>query len=334
MYQMVKRRKEDYDKSRNVLQSLESKKKRIKAIYTAMKYWYPESTFPPIYFVFGRFNTGGTVSEDGILIGTEKLNNLDGLPALAAHELIHFQQKIFGDNSLLKQSILEGSADFIGELISGEHINQVAFDYGEAHENNLCEEFILLMSQEDLIDWLYGTSGKDDRPNDLGYWMGYKITAAYFNKQEDKQQAIHNIINIDDPYKFLLESGYLDEHIEEIVKSTGKRKENLFRKYSEETYEVTFKVIVPDKSDTVYITGNQPELANWNPEKLILKNRSEFEREITLKIHTPAQFKFTRGSWDTEAQIEGIEGIPNLKLDVNKDAEAEYKVINWKDKKE
>jgi hypothetical protein len=188
------------------------------------------------------------------------------------------------------------------------------------------------MSQENITDWLYGTSGKDDRPNDLGYWMGYKITEAYFNKQENKRQAIHNIINIDDPYKFLIESGYLDDYINEIVKSTGKRKENLFRKYSEETYEVTFKVIVPDKNDEVYITGNQPELANWNPKELILKSTSAFEREISLKIHTPAQFKFTRGSWDTEAMIEGIEGIPNLKLEINKDSEAEYKVNNWKDK--
>ena len=93
-------------------------------------------------------------------------------------------------------------------------------------------------------------------------------------------------------------------------------------------------MIVPNKNDEVYITGNQLELANWNPKELILKNTSEFKREITLKIHTPAQFKFTRGSWDTEALIEGIEGIPNLKLDVNKNGEAEYKVINWKDKKE
>ena len=52
------------------------------------------------------------------------------------------------------------------------------------------------MSQEDTKDWLYGNlSDKDDRPTDLGYWMGYKITEAYFNKQEDKHKAIHNIIN-------------------------------------------------------------------------------------------------------------------------------------------
>ena len=331
LYQMVKKRKADYEKSRNVLQNLDGKEKRIKAIYAAMKYWYPESVFPPIYFVFGRFNTGGTVSDDGLLLGTEMLKNLDGLPGLVAHELIHFQQKIFGDNTLLKQSILEGSADFIGELISGENINTVPFNYGESHTDSLCKEFVLRMSDENANDWLYGTSGKDNRPNDLGYWMGYKITESYFNKQEDKKQAIHDIINIPDPFKFLQESGYLDKYIDEIVKSTGKPKENFFRKYSAETYQVTFKVTVPDKGDSVYITGNQPELANWNPKELMLKKTSPFERQITLNIHTPAQFKFTRGTWNTEAQIEGIEGIPNLKLDLNKNRVAEYKVLTWKD---
>ena len=46
---------------------------------------------------------------------------------------------------LLLQSLNEGSADFIGELISGEHINSTAFNYGEEHQDALCKEFVLLM---------------------------------------------------------------------------------------------------------------------------------------------------------------------------------------------
>ena len=315
-----------------MLQNLGTKEKRIKAIYAAMKYWYPDAVFPPIYFVVGRFNTGGTVSEAGLLLGTEMLKNLDGLPGLVAHELIHFQQKITGDNNLLKQSIMEGSADFIGELISGDFINSIPFKYGELHNDSLCREFVLILGEENVNDWLYGTSGKDDRPNDLGYWMGYKITEAYFNKQEDKLQAIHNIINIKDPFMFLRESGYLDNFIDEAAKLTGKQIENFYRKYSVETYQITFRIIVPAEEDTVYITGNQPELANWDPKILKLKKISDFERLIILKIHTPAQFKFTRGTWDSEAFIEGIDGIPNLQLDINKDGESVYKVLHWKDK--
>lgn len=214
LYAMVTKRKDDYLKSRNLLDGLEAKRKRIQSIYAAMKYWYPEAVFPPIYFVVGRFNSGGTVSEAGVILGVEMQQNLDGLPGLVAHELIHFQQINLGEsNNLLFQSIIEGSADFVGELISGEQINGEAFMYGEAHEDSLCKEFVQVMEKNNYSDWLYGTSGKDDRPNDLGYWMGYKITQAYFYKQEDKIQAIQDILHVKNPRSFLEESGFLDNYL-------------------------------------------------------------------------------------------------------------------------
>ena len=66
------------------------------------------------------------------------------------------------------------------------------------------------MYTDNFQDWLYGTSGKDERPNDLGYWIGYEIVKAYFDKKEDKKLAVHNILNIDDFDIFMKESGYLD----------------------------------------------------------------------------------------------------------------------------
>jgi hypothetical protein len=72
-----------------------TKGKKTRAIYSALKYWYPEATFPPVYFVYGRFNSG-TSSNDGIIIGTEMLKNLDGVTGLIAHELIHFEQNVEG----------------------------------------------------------------------------------------------------------------------------------------------------------------------------------------------------------------------------------------------
>lgn len=214
LFAMVKLRKDDYLKSRNLLDDLNSKKKRIIAIYSAMKYWYPEAIFPPVYFVVGRFNSGGTVSEDGVILGAEKQPDLNGLPGLVAHELIHFQQKNLAESyNLLFQCIIEGSADFIGELISGEQINGAAFSYGRDHEKALCEEFIKVMETDNYTDWLYGTSGKDDRPNDLGYWMGYKITEAYFFQQENKIEAIKNILHVKNPQSFLEESGFLNNYL-------------------------------------------------------------------------------------------------------------------------
>ena len=117
------------------------------------------------------------------------LDGVEDLHGLIAHELIHFQQQIIGEENVLTQSIIEGSADFIGELISGVHVNPEAYEYGEAHEVALCKEFQDIMYEQDYQDWLYGTSGKDDRPNDLGYWMGYKIVVSYYAKQSNKRAA-------------------------------------------------------------------------------------------------------------------------------------------------
>ncbi|WP_051234444.1 DUF2268 domain-containing putative Zn-dependent protease [Flavobacterium denitrificans] len=218
LFSVAKKRKADYERSRNVLDNLSSKEKRVRAIYSALKYWYPNAKFPPIYFVYGRFNSGGTSAPEGIIIGIEKLQNLDGVSGLIAHELIHYQQNITGKDMLLKWCLLEGGADFIGELISGESINQISYKYGEQNKDKLGEEFVSRLKNTDIQDWLYGTSKKDDRPNDLGYWMGYKIIESYFNKQKDKQKAIEEILNITDPLQFLKQSGFLDAYIEKYQK--------------------------------------------------------------------------------------------------------------------
>ena len=229
LFAMVKRKKVDYELTRNVLNGISAKEKRVRAIYSALKYWYPNAKFPPVYFVYGRFNSGGTSSEDGIIIGTEKLQNLDGVTGLIAHELIHYQQKIEGNDMLLKWVLNEGGADFIGEFISGESINSSAYNYGEKNTEKLYKEFVTRLKQKDYQDWLYGTSGKDDRPNDLGYWIGYKIVEAYFNKQTDKHKAIMEIINIRDPLFFLKESGFLDSYIKDYQKSKKEKFEEFFK---------------------------------------------------------------------------------------------------------
>jgi len=213
LHNTVLNRKSDYIRSRPVISNINDKLKRVEASYAALEYWYPDAVFPPVYFAVGMFTVGGTISENGLLIGAEMLQNVDGLHGLVAHELIHFQQHISGSQNLLSQSITEGSADFIGELISGLHINLDAFAYGEEHENSLCSEFVQVMFSDDYEDWLYGTTGKDDRPNDLGYWIGYKITEAYFDKQQNKRAAISSILNISDTEDFMKASGYLDAYL-------------------------------------------------------------------------------------------------------------------------
>lgn len=70
-------------------------------------------------------------------------------------------------------------------------------------------------------------------------------------------------------------------------------------------YETTIRLAGVNETDTVYITGNQENLGAWNPHKVAMKKISDTEREITLQLQSPAQLKFTLGSWEAELSIFG-----------------------------
>jgi uncharacterized protein YjaZ len=215
LLKIAKKRKADYEIIRENSYHVELYTKLILTFYQALKNMYELAVFPPAYFVIGAFNSGGTSSENGLIMGVEMQNKIENIPYIVAHELIHFNQNYSNNkNTLLEQSIKEGSADFIGELISGKHINEIAFEYGDENEEQLCSEFVEIMSNSKYHGWLYGSKGKKKgRPNDLGYWIGYKICESYFNKSNNQQDAIDEILNIKDFDKFLKKSGYLSKYI-------------------------------------------------------------------------------------------------------------------------
>ena len=211
----VRQRKADYERIRSGSYKIDSLTGQIREYYVNLKTLYEEAVFPVTYFVIGAFNSGGTSTDNGLIIGVEMQTNIENIPYIVAHELIHFNQhyprKKF---TLLEQSVMEGSADFIGELISGKHLDDPAFNYGNAHEEQLCSEFVEIMDDDSYHGWLYGTKGKKKgRPNDLGYWMGYKICESYYNKSNNKKQAVSDMLNINDFKKFLAKSGYLSKYV-------------------------------------------------------------------------------------------------------------------------
>ena len=109
----------------------------INEVFKRFSELYP--LFKPfkVCFAIGIKNTGGTVSDRFVLIGTEVAvfqNNgediREKLKRLVAHECGHTQQKPSRDPEavkcpLLYQSIREGACDFMAELITGnENINE------------------------------------------------------------------------------------------------------------------------------------------------------------------------------------------------------------------
>lgn len=188
----------------------------IRASLRKLKDLYPDAVFPDVYFLIGVMNSGGTTGDSGLLIGTEMhgktaqtdmsemdswhqavLGPVDDLPGIVAHELIHYQQVERG-TTLLGHSIREGSADFIGEMISGQTINKHLRAYGMAHEAELWKEFSQEMNGKDLSHWMYQGDQSKDRPADSGYFMGSQIAEAYYRRAADKKQAIRDILLVKD----------------------------------------------------------------------------------------------------------------------------------------
>jgi hypothetical protein len=197
--------------------SIDKKRDKFYESFRNLKKIYPRAVFPDVYFVIGVKNSGGTSFDGGLIIGAEMFGkttpgfkpilDINDINDVVAHELVHFQQNYSKSNTLLSQCLREGSADFICELIAGEHTNASTYEYGEAHAKELWEEFIKHKDNTNWTNWLYHSNDKS-RPKDLGYWIGNKITKAYYEKIADKEKAIDDILNITDFNGFLERSGY------------------------------------------------------------------------------------------------------------------------------
>jgi hypothetical protein len=201
----------------------------VRASFRRMKELYPEATFADVYFVIGRMNSGGTISNGRLLIGAEiygrdastPLSELNAwemgvtgeakdLPSIVAHEYAHtLQARRDGPPTLLSAALGEGIADFIAELISGSHIVNPAYAYGDANEAALWAEFQTRMDSSSTDGWFSSGAAQRDRPADLGYWMGYRIAKAYYERATDKKEAVRAMLNVRDARAFFEASGYL-----------------------------------------------------------------------------------------------------------------------------
>lgn len=204
---------------------------QIRAGFQKLKELYPEAQFPNVYFVIGRWTSAGTATDNGMLIGADQLcrtvdtplgelnlwarNNfgaLDMLPIVVAHEHIHYIQKKSGDATLLRGALDEGMADFLAELTTGRNPNGRLQAYGLAHEKEIWADFSKEMSGTSWRNWIAnGDQETADKPADLGYFVGYRICQSYYEEMADKQQAVHDILNIGSASAFLAKSRYAEK---------------------------------------------------------------------------------------------------------------------------
>lgn len=198
--------------------------------------FYPEYKPLTIVFLIGPLQQGGTTTGNFLLIATEILastkiidlsefgnsalghvlsfdiNVHDHILFMVAHETVHDLQinADFNNYNLLNKSIIEGSADFIAELFTGVTANHYLYDYGKLHEQELIIKFKKAIENNANTDnWMYNYDRVEEGvPADLGYYIGYRISESYYNHCRNKTEAVHEIIELENPKDFFEKSQY------------------------------------------------------------------------------------------------------------------------------
>jgi len=198
-----------FDGARRCVAALPRVRARVEVALDRLRRLYPKSTFPPITVLIGRGKTGGTTSSTGVLIGIETLCSVDFLESncedrmvhLIAHEYAHVQQPGAEEadqhgSTVLFASLIEGGAEFVGELISGGLSYPHLRTWTKGRERQTLERFVAQRDSTDLKGWLYNGLGTPGAPGDLGYWAGYRVTKNYYERARDKHRALAEILGV------------------------------------------------------------------------------------------------------------------------------------------
>jgi hypothetical protein len=201
---------------------------------------YPNFRNGDIYFCVGINNSGGTIYDNTVYIGTEvaSSSSSDWAVSLVLHEFTHTQQwvqrniiTLEGNDSLaneymrthdqlLGKCLEEGMADFVAELVNEKSLaitnptGHTAF--GLKNEKIIWEEFKkdMFLPFDQKKGWLYSKRKVNgEEKSDLGYFVGYQICKSFYNQSKNKKKALEEMLieNLTDELakKFLIKSGYL-----------------------------------------------------------------------------------------------------------------------------
>lgn len=210
-----------YRQARSCMEVLPAVKAKLQGAFRRLAVLDPQATFPPVTILIGRNNSGGTTGKSGVLIGLEvacrsswlQPNMTDRLYHLIAHEYGHVEQSPALDEdsentTVLKQSLIEGVAELVGQLTSGQVSNVHLQTWTAGHTKEIDQRFLADVDKKDISAWLYNGVGTPDKPGDLGYWVGYRIAKAYYDKAADKRAALRTLLDLRNPTAILAESGW------------------------------------------------------------------------------------------------------------------------------
>ncbi len=210
-----------YVDAKRCMSVLPAARVRLQAALGKLAQLYPQMTLAPVTVAVGRGKPVGVTDASGVMIGLEALCSInyfepdveDRFVHVLAHEYAHVQQAtqspaLFNDAkpTVLEESLIEGAAEFVGELISGSVANVRLAAMTKGHEKDIETAFVADEDSTDLSKWLY--NGTLTKPGDLGYRVGYRIAKSYYQHATDKRRALREILEMTDPKAFLSRSGW------------------------------------------------------------------------------------------------------------------------------
>jgi hypothetical protein len=208
---------------------------QLRAVYLAMDGLLGDPALPEIHVLFGAGNSGGTAGPGAQVLGLEVLCRGDkdevAIRALFrsffAHETVHTLQPtgregFFAKDTLLTAVLMEGTADYIAFLVTGEQPSPYRATWATAREAEIWNAFKKdrrasekaplkerFASGAPLYRWIANAgSAPEGWPDELGYWLGMQIAAAYVEKAGDRRAAIKELIDLEDAALILEKSGY------------------------------------------------------------------------------------------------------------------------------
>ena len=208
-----------YVKARDCTAVLPRVRARVEVSLLNLVRLYPQAQTPPVTIAVGRGKPVGVGSPvTGLQIGLEALcsaewmnpNVEDRFVHVIAHEYAHVQQvrELVDDEhpTVLERSLIEGAAEFVAALTSGK-TGYAHFDaLTKGREREIETAFVADVDQTELSRWVDNSTM--EKGNDLGYWVGYRICKAYYQRATDKRQALREILELSDPHAFLAKSGW------------------------------------------------------------------------------------------------------------------------------
>jgi hypothetical protein len=210
-----------YADAKRCLTVLPRVRARLQTVLQRLGGLYPEMRPAPVAIVVGRGRPVAIADPaGGVRIGLEALCAADGLDPdpeerfvqVIAHEYAHVQQSLFlndeKNTTVLQTALAEGGAEFTAELISGKVSNARLMTLAKGRELQIETAFVPDQDETDLSTWFYNHPGTPEWPPDLGYWVGYRIVKAHYQRASDKRLALEQMFGITDAKAFLAQSGW------------------------------------------------------------------------------------------------------------------------------